>query len=153
MNYDGVKDAIDDVLPTTNIFYAIKITGSFPSMQTRSVAKQEKPYRELIEVVREQSVFDFENVEGTIVALRAPGYVADINVPGYHFHFLTQDKSGGGHVLDFTAENITIEIDYTFGFEMILPNAADFFAASLVSGDLDEVEKPKSNLRAYDFFK
>jgi acetolactate decarboxylase len=47
------------------------------------------------------------------------------NITGYHFHFLSADKTRGGHIIDFTAENITIEIDYLKSFAVDIPQTTD----------------------------
>ena len=37
---------------------------------------------------------------GTLVGVRCPSWVGGLNVPGYHWHFLSEDRTVGGHVLD-----------------------------------------------------
>lgn len=101
IDYEQLQDFLDGVLPTGNIFYATKIEGTSSYMKTRSVPAQEKPYPPLVEVTKNQPIFEFSDVEGTIVGFRCPAYVASINVPGYHLHFLTKGKDSGGHVLEF----------------------------------------------------
>ena len=111
LSYDSFQKHVDSLIPTPNIFYAIMIEGKFGAVKTRSVPKQEKPYRLLKEIVKEQPVFNFDKVEGTMVGFRCPPYVKGINVPGYHLHFLTKDGKSGGHVLDFTIERAMLKID------------------------------------------
>ena len=76
------------------------IDGRFDRVHARSVPKQSKPYRPLAEVVADQQTFDFAGVEGTIVGFRFPELEEGLNVPGYHLHFATADRTRGGHVLD-----------------------------------------------------
>jgi acetolactate decarboxylase len=154
MSLPELQQALDLLLPSPNIFYAIKITGTFAYVKTRSVPKQEnKPYPILSEIVKTQPEFEFNSIQGTLVALRAPQFVEGINVPGYHFHFLTHDLRGGGHVLELETLSGQVEIDLTHQFEMLLPNSQDFYEADLRSDDLDEVENPKSTLRLYSTIK
>ena len=130
------------MLPTPNIFYAIKIEGSFDYMKTRSVPRQEKPYPPLVEVTKNQPVFEFNDVEGTIVGFRCPAYVQEINVPGDHLHFVTDGRDGGGHVLEFKVEEATVSVDYTSAFLMILPGEdSDFYAIDLTQGGSEELEE------------
>ena len=92
----------------------------------------EKPYPPLVEVTKNQPVFEFNDVEGTIVGFRCPAYVQGVNVPGYHLHFLTKEGDGGGHVLEFKVEEATAYVDYTSAFLMILPGeGSDFYAIDL----------------------
>jgi acetolactate decarboxylase len=113
INYQQLQVFLDGILPTGNIFYAIKIEGTFSYMKTRSVPAQVKPYPKLVEVTENQSIFEFYNIGGTIVGFYCPSYVNGINVSGYHLHFLTEDKNAGGHILDFTVKNASVQVDYT----------------------------------------
>jgi len=72
-------------------------------------------------------------------------FAAGVNVPGYHLHFLSADKSAGGHLLAFTtAADAVVKIDETNSFTMILPHDADFYSIDLTAdkqADLQKVEK------------
>jgi len=68
-----------------------------------------------------QTVFNLINVEATIVGFRLPSYMDGVNVAGYHLHFITDDKNAGGHLLDCTVRDATIEIDYTYKYDLALP--------------------------------
>ena len=144
MTLPAWKEATDKLLPTPNLFYAIKIEGMFRTMKTRSVPRQSKPYGNLRQIADSQPTFDFEDVEGTLVGFRCPGYVGGINVPGYHLHFLTEDKRAGGHVLEFTVEHAEMTIDHTPNFLLKLPGSKEFYATDLEkdqSEDLRAVEQ------------
>ena len=145
MDYKHLQEFLDGILPTGNIFYAIKIEGTFSYMKTRSVPGQEKPYPPLVEVTRNQPIFEFSDVEGTIVGFRCPGYVSGLNVPGYHLHFLTKDEDAGGHVLEFEVKQAVASVDYTSEFLMILPSGdSDFYKIDLSQDkqeELEEIEK------------
>jgi acetolactate decarboxylase len=117
--------------PTRNSFYAVKITGRFKMVKTRSVPAQQRPYRPLTEIVRTQPVFDFADVAGTMVGFWCPSFVKGVNVPGYHLHFLRADGKKGGHVLDFVVDKATMEIDDSREFSLILPDDAAFDNANL----------------------
>ncbi len=134
VDYDQLGQYLDNLLPTKNIFYAVKIEGAFKYIETRSVPKQDKPYPPLVEVTKNQLTFEFHDVEGTIVGFRCPEYVEGINVPGYHFHFITKDRKAGGHLLQCQMENVRIEIDYTSEFYMVLPESAEFYEGDLTEG-------------------
>lgn len=144
LTFHQLTSRTDRLLPTLNVFYAIRVTGTFQTMTTRSVPSQQKPYRPLSEVVKTQPVFNMRNVEGTIVGFRCPSYVKGVNVPGYHLHFLTADRNAGGHVLDFKIEKATMEIDDTNEFLLTLPSDTAFHNADLTPDrekELKAVEK------------
>jgi acetolactate decarboxylase len=136
---------IDERLFDQNTFCAVKITGTFRRMKTRSVPPQEKPYPVLTEVVKHQTVFEFESIQGTIVGFRCPEFVKGVNVPGYHLHFLSSDLSSGGHVLDFEITEAKVEIDPLERFYLILPtglaNHQNLDFSKDRSADLQQVEQ------------
>jgi acetolactate decarboxylase len=133
-----LQQILDQMLPSPNIFCAIKIKGTFSNVKTRSVPRQVKPYPVLTEVTKNQSVFELNNVDGTIVGFRCPEYVSGVNVPGYHLHFITSDFKAGGHILDLVVGNATATLDYTPEFLMILPEMdSDFYTINL-SGDASQ---------------
>lgn len=133
MNYEAFKIHLDTILPTLNIPYAIKMTGTFNYILTRSVPRQERPYPPLLDVMENQPTFEFEETEGVMLGFRLPVYMDVANAPGYHFHFITADRDAGGHVLEFQLLNITAEIDYTDAWHTILPGDDDFYQVDISS--------------------
>ncbi len=128
-----LQSYLDSRLPSLNVPYAIKISGVFAQLQTRSVPKQTKPYRTLAEVVKTQSTFDFQVVEGVMVGFRLPSYMAGANAAGYHLHFLTANRKAGGHVLSCRIQRVTVEIDLTDEWQTVLPSDAPFYQVDLSS--------------------
>jgi acetolactate decarboxylase len=142
LDYKSLEKFIDKIIPTKNIIYAIKIEGLFKYVRTRSVPAQKKPYLPLTEVVKDQPGFEFHNVKGTLVGFRLPEYLNGVNVPGYHLHFITEDKKGGGHLLECETEDIRIGIDFTEKLFVSLPETKDFFDVNLSEKkDLKTVER------------
>ena len=132
-DYEQLKQYLDSMLPTENIFYAIKVEGVFKYIEARSVPAQSEPYPSLDEALKEQTIFEFHDVTGSLVGFWCPAYVEGINVPGYHFHFITSDRQNGGHLLDCETENVKIEIDYTSDFFMMSLESDDFYELNLDS--------------------
>jgi acetolactate decarboxylase len=127
MDCGNLEKYLDSILPTENIPYAIKITGVFSYIKARSVPRQEKPYPLLEDVIKEQSIFEFHDAEGAMVGFRLPGYIGGMNAAGYHFHFLNKDRDAGGHVLECLTHDITLEIDDTNEWYVVLPGDREFY--------------------------
>ena len=140
-NLTQLENYVDTKLTTKNLFYAIRIDGTFDYVKTRSVPIQSKPYPPLSEAVKGQKIFEFHNVKGTIVGFRCPTFANEVNVPGYHMHFITADRSAGGHLLDFKLGNASVEIDNLSKFEMVLPNNEEFYQADLSGSQQAAVKK------------
>ncbi len=140
--YEVFKSHMDGILPTVNVFHAIRVDGVFDYMKTRSVPGQQKPYPPLAEVTAHQPEFEFQSVAGTLVGFRCPDYVSGINVAGYHMHFLTEDRTAGGHVLDFTIADAGVLVDTSTSFQMLLPGeGSDFYNMGLAGASEEEVNQ------------
>ena len=100
---------------------AVRVDARFAFVRARSVPRQDPPYRPLTEVVAEQHVFEIGETEGTMVGFRFPEYAEGIEVGGWHLHFITADRSRGGHVLDFEIEEGTVAIDPSSDLHVELP--------------------------------
>jgi acetolactate decarboxylase len=144
MGQETLKAHIDEKAPNKNLFLAIRIDGTFPTMKVRSVPKQKKPYPPLAEVAKHQTVFNYTNVTGTVIGFRCPTFVKGLNVPNYHLHFISDNRQHGGHILDFTTESGTLQLDTCNRFTMVLTDREAFAGADLSkdrSHELEKVEK------------
>jgi len=142
-SYNKLKTKVDSLFLSTNLFYAIKLHGTFHSVKTRSVPAQQEPYPSLLEVTKNQPKFEAKSVMGTLSGFYCPPFVRGINVPGYHLHFISDELDFGGHVLEFELEKGFLELDQINNFRLFLPTEGDFLETNLnedLSGDLEEVE-------------
>lgn len=87
-----------------NTFFSVIVRGTFSFIKTRAVAKQEPPYPTLEEVAQRQSIFLAHDVPGTMLGYYSPQVFHGAAVAGFHEHFLADDRSIGGHVLDAVLE-------------------------------------------------
>ncbi|HBF33900.1 TPA: acetolactate decarboxylase [Candidatus Sumerlaeota bacterium] len=139
----GLEKAVAVAAPNQNLPCAIKVTGTFSVIKVRSVPAQTKPYPPLTEVTKTQPVFDYEQVEGTLVGFRQPPFIKGLNMPGFHLHFLSKDTQKGGHLLGFTlAPGAKIDVQVCNQFQVILPSGDNDFARLDLSKDRSaDVEK------------
>lgn len=144
-NLTELQSRLDGSLATMNLFYGIRIDGTFDYVKTRSVPMQSKPYPPLSEAVKDQKIFEFHSVKGTIVGFRCPDYVNGVNVPGYHLHFITLDRSAGGHLLDFKLENASVLVDSLSELDLALPDSEEFYQADLTEDQQAALTKVESN--------
>ena len=126
---------IDSAIPSPNLTYALRVTGSFASVRTRTVMAQRPPYPPLTEATAHQLVTDLEHVTGTLAGFRTPAYEQGISVAGYHLHFLTQDRHHGGHALDFALHHGEVTICTASELHLSLPRTAPFLSADLSPAD------------------
>ena len=113
-SYEAFSKTLEASFDDKQIFYAIRADGLFTNIRVRSCDKQAKPYRPLAEATKQQHEFTYEKVRGTLVGFWCPPSVpGSMSVPGFHLHFLSDDRKQGGHVLDFQADTLNIILDPT----------------------------------------
>ena len=129
-----------------NLFYMVRIHGMFRRLTVRSIPKQKKPYRSLDKALEtDQKVFCYENITGTAVGLYCPDYMGGLNAPGWHLHFIADDKTKGGHILDLAFDTARAELDPKQGFEMYLPKDPAFQMIELSKDVSAAIRKVETN--------
>lgn len=131
---DALKKELDRLRPNPNAFCAIRIDGTFVRVKTRSVPRQTKPYPKLVEVTKNQPVFESQNVSGTLVGFWCPAFAQGFNLPGYHLHFLSADRTAGGHLLDCRLEAGIVQMEQATGIRVSFP-AGEGFGNARLDGD------------------
>ena len=147
-NINDLKDYLNSKVEEfgKNRFYMIRIDGSFKKVSARSELKQEEPYKTLAEALStDQREFDFDEAKGTVVGLFCPVYMNDLNAVGWHFHFVSEDKQQGGHVLDLDIDNAEVKWDNTDGFNMLLPETQMFPELDFTKDQSEDIKKVETN--------
>jgi acetolactate decarboxylase len=141
-NSKGFYDLLNNLIPSENMLYAIRIDGTFSHVKTRVVPRSEN-YRPLVEATKNQPVFDFHDVRGCLAGFYTPRFMESLNAPGYHMHFLSEDRQQGGHLIQCVLERVRIGIQHVPKLDVGLPITLDYLTADLtrdVGNDLDKAE-------------
>jgi acetolactate decarboxylase len=125
MDYAALCAYLDRVAGDSTMCYTVRVDGHFRYVKTRSVPRQHKPYPPLAEAVKHQPTFEFHDVRGSLVGFRFPDYVQGLNVSGYHFHFITEDRSAGGHLLECRVAHGELRVDHESDLWLELPPGVD----------------------------
>lgn len=131
----------DEHLVSDNLIYAIRADGVFKNVKVRSVPIQKKPFPRLIDAVKNQSVYEYKNIKGTILGFKVPKYMDGVNVAGYHFHFISADRKHGGHLLECTTDKIKVQIQSISNLELVLPDTDDFLKKKNIERNEKEIKK------------
>jgi len=144
-NLDALEATCDRLRDSNNVFYALRARGRFHTVKTRVM----KPVLEgtgLKMAASGQQEFCFEQLDGTLIGLWSPGFAASFSVPGYHFHFLSENRKKGGHLLECRASNVDIEGCSINEMHVSLPETEEFLQADLTRDsvkDLMDAERSK----------
>lgn len=135
---------IDRRVPADAASCAVRLDGRFELVKARSVPRQEPPYRPLTEVVSVQRVFELEEVDGTMLGFRFPDYAEGIEVSGWHLHFISDDRTRGGHVLDSRSSALHVGLDPSSELHVELPPRVDLASPEVAASThaaIDRVER------------
>ena len=138
---------LDATVPSTKLFYAIRVDGTFSTVTTRTAARQTKPYPGLAATTRGQVEQLLSGVRGTLVGFRAPQYAQGTAVAGYHLHFIDVSRTVGGHVLDFALESGRITLDLDADLHVEMPTAvglADEPADAAMDAEIEQAESGRA---------
>lgn len=122
----AIEAYMDARLANKNVFYAVELSGDFKGMSTRAIAAQVRPYKPLAELVKTQVVFPRAAVSGSMVGIRSPAFSKGVSVPGWHWHFISNDRTYGGHVLSAGVVSGNVRIASAHRVELELPGNDDF---------------------------
>ena len=142
-SYAGFLEWLQGLLPSPNIFYALRIEGKFSYIKVRSVPKQDS-YKPLVEVTQAQPVFEYADVEGTLAGFFTPSFLSSLSVPGLHLHFLSSDLQRGGHLLECHPNSIRTGVQFINAVELGLPMSLDYLTQDFqrdIADDLHRAEK------------
>ena len=148
---DSLKKTLNNIIEEDfglNSMHMVRIDGEFNLIDARS----ESPYRSIhvsLKTVLEQTqkAFCFENIRGTLVCVYFPDYMDGINAPGWHLHFVSEDRQKGGHVFEMSMKSGSGTLDKINSIEIKLPDEPVFDTYSLkeASGnEIKQVEQGKS---------
>jgi acetolactate decarboxylase len=132
--YDELKAYLATVAPPENRPYAIRVDGTFPTLLIRSIPKQSEPYPPLADVVAQQTTWELKNLHGTLVGYWFPEYLSALNAPGYHLHFISDDRQIAGHVLECSLDAAVIAIEPLDRVTLQIPETPAFAEADF-NGD------------------
>jgi acetolactate decarboxylase len=102
---------------------AIRLDARFATVHVRSVPKQKRPYPSLAQAIATQHTVELADVSGTMVGFRFPDALGGIEMVGWHLHFVTGERTRGGHVLGFTLLEGTAWLDDATELHVELPPA------------------------------
>ncbi len=129
-NFDELTGICDRYRDSDNLFYAFRIDGRFAHIHTRAM-RETLDGLPLAKSAAIQPEVDFADVDGTLVGIWAPQFSSALNIAGYHFHFLSEDRTKGGHLLECSGTNLRVRVERLNDFHLSLPESEEFLRADL----------------------
>jgi len=136
-NYRTLKKIIYVKLNNKNIPYAIYVKGQFPYLKLRS----RSPRSALDTKNKIEKTYDLKQINGTLVGYWFPEYLMNLTVPGFHFHFISDDKKQSGHVLDLKIEKANFALKEINKIELQFPQTDIYQKARITAPTLSTYQK------------
>lgn len=130
-----------------NTIWAVRIDGSFRNIKYRSeypvVDNARIPLAEWLQ--DNQISWEKEQAKGTIVAIYFPEYFSGLNASSWHMHFISNDKTFGGHLFDVNIIDAIVQYDKTEKFNLYIPDDHYYQELDLAKNKDEDIEKVEKN--------
>lgn len=137
-NLLSFNKSILEILPSKNKIYAIKAKVSLNYIKLGGAEKIESnDYRAIGEILENRPIYTHSNVKGTIVGFYYPNTFRDIDLHPFHFHFISESKNIGGHIMEAKFKDIELFFDEKESIEVQIPNTKEY------NSDWEKVEEIK----------
>ncbi len=125
-----------------NSMHVVRVDGSFEKISARSESPYRSQHISLKEILKgTQKDFYFDDIAGTLVCVYFPDYMDGINAPGWHLHFVSDDRSRGGHVFDLVMKEGSMLVNKISQIHIQLPDTPAFDTYSLKEASQDEIKE------------
>jgi acetolactate decarboxylase len=142
----SLAETFDRLRHSDNFFFAVRVDGHFDYVKTRAMCRTAEGVS-LAVAAAQQPEFEFDQIAGTLVGFWTPDYAKTLNIPGYHWHFLSHDHRHGGHLLQCRGQQLRMEIQREGALSIALPETEDFFKADLHRDPTAELEAAETDHR------
>jgi acetolactate decarboxylase len=113
--------AIDVLAGTEAVLLAVRVEVQVAHAVVRSVHRQQRPYPPLREVTAHQHEWQLHDLAATVVGFRFPHVTAGLEVPGWHLHLLSADRTAGGHLVELAITGGRAEVAVTDQLHVEVP--------------------------------
>ncbi|HXY93626.1 MAG TPA: acetolactate decarboxylase [Acidimicrobiia bacterium] len=138
--FDALCTALDELAPVHEPVVAVRVDGDFRDLRLRSVHAQRRPYPPLRDVVAHQTEWSVAAARGSVVGFRFPDASSGIEVPGYHLHFLSDDRLHAGHVLGLTLVEGDLRVDGEHELHVEVPAGIRLGEPGALASEIHAVE-------------
>jgi len=135
-----LEAACDPHRQSDNLFYALRLDGIFQTLHARAVHPVPSGTG-LLDASKTEFEFQFHDIGGTLVCIWSPRYSSSFSVPGYHFHFISNDRTKGGHVLNCSARQLRASIQIISEYTVQLPEIGSFLTTNFDKDPASDLAK------------
>ncbi|MDR6182896.1 acetolactate decarboxylase [Asaia bogorensis] len=142
ITHETAYDRLCTLIAPDNIFMAVSVTGLFDHLVLRRPHRavgESDQHRDVEAVAASQKIDRFEGIRGRLIGFWTPALFGRISVPGFHFHFLDDERRISGHVLEFAASHATLSAEEKPTIEITNPQSDSFRNRTIETDKLDDM--------------
>lgn len=141
---DSLKAELNNIIESwfgLNSMHIVRIDGEFELIDARSESGYKSIHVSLKSILgKTQKAFQFENIRGSLVCVYFPDYMDGINASGWHLHFISEDRTKGGHVFEIKMKKGAARFAKVNTIELKLPDEPVFDTYALKEAPEDEIK-------------
>lgn len=102
---------IVSLLPSKNLPYAVQVKLTLKTIIAGGAEKIARTDTTgLAALMKKRPLYEGKNITGTMIGFYNPAYMSTIDLSPFHFHFISDDKRFGGHLVDANLDNSTVKL-------------------------------------------
>lgn len=126
-DFEELQNAILQAHPSSNHFYAIRIHVMFDTGVTGGANKvKSNETKGIAEFMTSRPLYKASQKTGNIIGFYCPTFIGGVDLSPFHFHFIGDDKTYGGHLLSGSFKpdtKIEVQLDVKENYQIVLPSA------------------------------
>ncbi|MFE6256587.1 acetolactate decarboxylase [Agromyces sp. NPDC057865] len=134
-DFAGFAASVEGMLVSRNLFHAVRFDGVLSEVRVRVTPRQHHPFPRLADVTSQQVETVARGIRGTVVGFWTPAIYQGIAVAGLHLHFLSEDRSLGGHVLELAVDAGELRVAAFARLDLRLPTDELFLRTELTHAE------------------
>lgn len=110
-DFGELQSYILSLLPSKNLPYAVQVKLTLKTIIAGGAEKlAHSDTTGLAALMIKRPLYEGKNVRGTMVGFYNPAYMSNVDLSPFHFHFISDDKKFGGHLIDAKVDNTTVKL-------------------------------------------
>ncbi|OUI78482.1 hypothetical protein HK18_08155 [Commensalibacter intestini] len=140
IDHTNIEACLTRFIQPKNIFLAVSVEGVFEKITIRRPHRAaEGQVRSVSQIAEAQQVDTHCQIEGRLIGFWTPELFGRVSVPGFHFHFLDQQKKISGHVLEFLMKKAQLSFEEKTTLEVTNPKSKSYKDMNIDVTMLDEM--------------
>ncbi len=123
--FDQVTAQVDALAPPGSACLSVRIDAHIRRARLRSVPRQDQPRPTLADAVAAQVEYDAVDLDATVVGFRFPRDVDGLELPGWHLHLISRDRTVAGHVMELEITAGTARVEHQDDLHVEVPAGVD----------------------------